>query len=157
MNRRARTVMPSVMTMAVSICMAPMGMAPPAVALEPGEYEVTVRLDLPHVEGATEARTVHICVTSGSNGPRGKDTRGLAPLIADHAFAGCAASHIREDGGTLTFDLVCPGPNSAAASASYALGEHDFDGRIVMTMGGKNMTMTESQRGRRTGVCGPPA
>jgi Protein of unknown function (DUF3617) len=124
----------------------------PAAALEPGEYEVTVRLDLPHVEGATEPKTARICVTGGGN-----DTHGLTVLIASHAFAGCATANIREDGGTLTFDLVCPGPNSGAASARYALREQDFDGTIAMTMGGKNMTMTETQRGRRTGACRDPA
>jgi hypothetical protein len=122
-----------------------------AAALEPGEYEVTVRLDLPHVEGATAPQTARICVTAGAN-----DTHGLKVLIASHAFAGCAASNIREDSGSLMFDLACPEPNSAAAWARYTLREQDFDGTIAMTMGGKNMTMTETQHGRRTGACRDP-
>jgi hypothetical protein len=147
MNRQAGAIVSFLMTMASAVLAAST-----AAALEPGEYEVTVRLDLPHAEGATAPRTARICVTAG-----GPDTHGLTVLIASHAFTGCAASNIREDANMLTFDLVCPGPNAAAASARYELHEQDFDGTISMTMGGKNMTMTETQRGRRTGACRDPA
>jgi hypothetical protein len=123
-----------------------------AAALEPGEYEVSMQLDLPHVEDAGVARTAVICVTAG-----GGDTHGLTVLSANLPFGGCAASNIREDGGTLMFDIVCPGPNAAAASARYTFGEQHFDGTIAMKMGAKNMTMTERQHGRRTGACRPPA
>ncbi len=144
-------IMSSLLTMAgvmgLTLCMAP-----EAAALEPGEYEVSVRLDLPHVDGAAAARTARVCVTVGGN-----DTHGLTVLSANHPFGGCAASNIREDGSTLTFDLVCPGPNAAAASARYTLRDQDFEGTIAMKMGAKNMTMTERQHGRRIGACGPPA
>jgi hypothetical protein len=32
-----------------------------------------------------------------------------------------------------------------------------FEGRIAMVMGGKNMTMSEVQTGRRVGSCDPSA
>jgi hypothetical protein len=121
-----------------------------AAALEPGEYEVSVRLDLPHVDSAAASRTARVCVTAGGN-----DTHGLTVLSVNHPFVGCTASDIREDGGTLMFDIVCPGPNAAAASARYTFREQDFDGTIAMKMGAKNMTMTERQHGRRTGECRP--
>jgi hypothetical protein len=148
-------MMPSLMTMTGAVCIASASIASAgmtAAALEPGEYEVSVQLDLPHVDGAAASRTARICVTGGGN-----DTHGLTVLSANHPFGRCAASNIREDGGTLVFDIVCPGPNAAKASATYTFRAQDFDGTIVMTMGGKNMTMTERQHGRRTGACEPPA
>jgi hypothetical protein len=146
MNRRPRTIIPSLMAITAAMCAASA-----AAALEPGEYEVSVRLDLPHVDGATASRTTPVCVTEGRN-----DTHGLTALSTNNPFGGCAASNIREDAGTLLFDIACPGPNAATASARYTFKEQDFDGTITMKMGGKNMTMTERQHGRRTGGCKPP-
>jgi hypothetical protein len=139
MNRRASEIISRSMTTMAAMCIASA-----AAALEPGEYEVSVRLDLPHVDGAAAARMTLICVTAGGSG-----THGLTVLSANNPFRGCAASNIREDGGTLLFDIVCADPNAATASARYTFREQDFDGAIEMKMGGKNMTMTERQRGHR--------
>jgi hypothetical protein len=123
-----------------------------AAALDAGQYEVSVRLDLPHVDNAGAVRTELICVTAGQD-----DAHGLKVLSANNPLGGCAASNIREDGGTLLFDIICPGANAATGAARYTLRTQDFDGVIAMKMGGKNMTMTERQSGRRTGSCRPPA
>jgi hypothetical protein len=143
MNRRAAIIVSSLLTMTATLCGAS------AAALEPGEYDVSVQLDLPHIDGAAALRTARICVTAAGN------THGLTVLSANLPFGGCAASNIREDAGALTFDIACPGPNAASASARYTLGERDFNGTIAMKMGAKNMTMTERQHGRRTGACRP--
>jgi hypothetical protein len=34
---------------------------------------------------------------------------------------------------TLTFDIVCDGPDAARASATYAFDRHGFEGKIAMT------------------------
>jgi len=119
-----------------------------APALEPGEYEVSVRLELPHVEDMGARKVTRICVTGSDGG-----THGLVVLSDNNPLARCPASDVRESGGTLTFEIVCPGANAAVGSAKYALRAHDFDGVIAMKMGGKNMTMTERQSGRRAGTC----
>jgi hypothetical protein len=56
----------------------------------------------------------------------------------------------------LRFDILCEGRGAAWASAVYRLMPDAFEGRIAMVMGGKNMTMTEVQSGRRIGACDPP-
>ena len=53
--------------------------------------------------------------------------------------------------------IVCPGRDSARALASYDLSADGFRGEVAMLLGGKNMTLTEHQVGRRLGECGAAA
>lgn len=117
-----------------------------------GSYEVEVRLELPHLEDAAVTKLETVCI-SGAGGGGG---HGLAVLSDNNPLARCPVSNVREEGDTLTFDVICEGRNAAKASAAYELGGQQFRGRIAMTMGGKNMTMTETQVGRRVGDCAPP-
>jgi len=119
-----------------------------ARALEAGQYDVGVRLELPHVENAGTAKTSTLCVTNGADG-----THGLKVLSDNNPLADCPASEVQERDGTLKFRIVCPGGNAAVASASYEISADAFTGVISMKMGGKNMTMTERQQGRRVGAC----
>ena len=116
------------------------------VALQPGRYEVEVRLELPHVEDIGFSKTADICVNEIG-------THGLAVLSDNNPLVRCPASDVQEDGDTLTFDLVCEGHNQAVARAKFSLMGDRFDGAFEMKMGGKNMTMTERQTGHRTGPC----
>ncbi|WP_374310392.1 DUF3617 domain-containing protein [Methylocella sp.] len=115
--------------------------------LSAGAYEVRYRLELPHVESRDEAAAT-ICLSG----------RDAAPpvLSANNPLAHCPADHIRRDGAELSFDIACPGPNAAKAYALFAVRGERFEGRIAMNMGGKNMTMTEVQQGRRIGDCAAP-
>ena len=114
-----------------------------------GRYEVEVRLELPHVEDLNMKKTTAICVRPGD----ADGSRGLTVLGDNNPFSRCPASNVRQDGSVLTFDIVCEGTNAARASASYTLSEAAFRGRISMKMGGKNMTMSETQVGHRVGAC----
>jgi hypothetical protein len=130
----------------------------PAVAdqsrptLQKGTYEVAVRLVLPHLEDNLRAeKTATICISgTGDTG-----TRGLVVLSDNTPFARCPISNVVYNGDILTFDIVCQGANAARASATYTLASQQFRGRIAMKMDGKNMTMTETQFGRRVGDCAP--
>ncbi len=112
-----------------------------------GAYEVQVKLELPHLEDAAANKVATVCVTPSP------DTYGLAVLSDNNPLATCPAENVLQDGDTLTFDIVCKGGNAARASAKYTLAASSFDGTIAMKMGGKNMTMTETQHGRRIGDC----
>jgi len=120
--------------------------------LAAGRYDVDVRLELPHVEDLNMKKTTAICVMPDDGG-----SRGLAVLGDNNPLSHCPASNIRQDGSILTFDIVCEGTNAARASASYTLSENTFRGRITMKMGGKNMTMSETQVGHRVGACSEAA
>jgi Protein of unknown function (DUF3617) len=116
------------------------------VALQPGRYEVEMRLELPHVEDMGYSKTANICVNETG-------THGLMVLSDNNPLVRCPASNVREDGDILTFGLVCEGHNQAVAWAKFTLKGDRFDGTFDMKMGGKNMTMTERQTGHRTGPC----
>ena len=78
-------------------------------------------------------------------------------LSRNNPLADCEANNVERDGATLTFDILCEGRGAAWAKAVYRLMPDAFEGRIAMVMGGKNMTMTEVQTGRRIGNCESPA
>jgi uncharacterized protein DUF3617 len=118
-------------------------------ALQPGEYQVTTQLELPHIEDLRSAlRVDSICVTAGDAG-----THGLVSLSHHNPLRKCPASNVLQNGDTLTFDIVCPGSDAAVGAARYTMRAQHFDGAIVVKMGGKNMTMVERQSGRRVGTC----
>lgn len=119
--------------------------------LQPGRYEVQVRVELPHINDLDMVKTAAVCVVPDDGG-----SRGLAVLGDNNPLARCPASGARREADVLTFSIACPGPNAAWAKATYALAGDSFRGRIEMNMGGKNMTMAETQVGRRVGDCGEP-
>jgi hypothetical protein len=119
----------------------------PQTASTNGSYEVGVRLELPHLEEWAVKKRATICISDGHR------TRGLTVLSDNNPLARCPASNVRWDGNSLTFDIVCEGRDAARASAKFRLMREEFRGRIAMVMGGKNMTMTETQIGRRIGTC----
>jgi hypothetical protein len=117
--------------------------------LQGGAYEVTYRLEVPHVEQWAIDNTVRICVR------RSGDQRGMAlPVLSvNNPLSKCPASNIRQMGENLTYDIRCAGHDGAKAKAIYKLKPAGFQGRIAMVMGGKNMTFVEVQSGRRIGSC----
>jgi hypothetical protein len=117
--------------------------------VEDGSYEVTFRLELPHLERWAIEKTRTVCLSS---------VKRIAPipfpLMSDNnPFLKCRAENIRRDGEGVRYDVVCEGRDAAKAKAAYVLTPRAFSGRIAMVMGAKNMTMTEVQTGRRTGSC----
>jgi Protein of unknown function (DUF3617) len=125
---------------------------PNGPVLQDGAYAVQVRLELPNVLPWTApASTTTICLPDdGANGA-------LPVLSANNPLAKCPAENVEREGAVLRFDIRCTGRGAAWAHAVYTLGPAAFEGRIAMVMGGKNMTMTEVQHGRRIGPCDPPA
>ncbi|WP_029585907.1 DUF3617 family protein [Bradyrhizobium sp. URHD0069] len=115
-----------------------------------GMYEITVRLELPHVERWAVDQTATICLPTKNSGGIP-----VPVLSANNPFAKCAATNLTTNGATLEYDIVCPGRGDAKAHAIYTLAADTFAGRVAMVMGAKNMTMTELQHGRRRGDCGP--
>ena len=116
------------------------------VILEPGEYEVQMRLELPHIEDMGVQRTAKVCITDGG-------THGIVVLSENNPLARCPVSNVKRTADELHFNLICEGHNQAVAWAKFRLWPDRFAGAFDMKMGGKNMTMTERQTGRRIGAC----
>jgi hypothetical protein len=117
-----------------------------------GLYDITSRLELPHVERWAIDQTTRVCLS----GHKRIGEIPLPVLSANNPFAKCAATNLANDGETFQYDIVCPGRASAKAHAIYTFAADAFSGRIAMTMAAKNMTMTEVQRAIRLGDCEPP-
>jgi len=116
-----------------------------------GSYEVTARLELPHLERWGVDKTTIICLSNS----RKPEAIPVPVVSANNPFAKCSASNLVADGSKLEYDIVCPERGAASGHAVYELSTNEFTGRIAMVMGAKNMTMTEVQRARRIGECSP--
>lgn len=116
--------------------------------LAAGAYEIEVSLELPFVLDTSTRKTERLCL-----GKNQSVTLGLAVLSANNPLGKCPTSAVQSSTDALTFDVVCQGLNAAVGHARYDIMDDHFRGRIEMKMGGKNMTMTEVQVGRRIGAC----
>lgn len=118
-----------------------------------GSYEITARLELPHLERWSVDKTTIVCLPSFRSG----DKIPIPVISTNNPFAKCTASNLTADSTRLEYNIVCPGRDAAKAHATYILSLDTFSGRVAMVMGGKNMTMTEVQTARRIGECNPAA
>lgn len=113
-----------------------------------GAYEIDVTLELPSVLDTHAHKQARLCLSQDSGA-----SFGLSILSENNPLAKCPISNAQVSDGLLTFDVACPGVNAASGHAKYVVSAESFRGRIEMKMGGKNMTMTEVQAGRRIGRC----
>ena len=124
---------------------------PPATAdgsLAAGLYRVEVVVEMPNVVRPIPFRVVERCIaaeaaTDGS----------FLQIVSNPSIAACPLAHRSLDRNRLSLEVVCGKVNTGRASARYELAEAGYTGRIEVTMGGKNMTMTEIQRAVRLGDC----
>lgn len=140
----------------VIVCMGLTGVLTPAawgdqanIPLQGGSYEVTYRLEVPHVEQWARDSTVRICVRN----LKGVAGVALPVLSLNNPLSKCPARNIRLTGDNLSFEIKCDEREGARARALYQLKPQGFQGRIAMVMGGKNMTFVEVQSGHRIGSC----
>ena len=116
--------------------------------LAAGLYRVEVAVEMPNVLRPIPFSVVERCI------PPGDATDGaFLQIVSNPSIAACPLARRSLDRGRLTLDVVCAKLNTGRASARYELAEASYTGRIEVTMGGKNMTMTEIQRAVRLGDC----
>lgn len=120
-----------------------------AERLEPGLYEITVRVAMPNLGDAIPAVTHQRCVTATLMA----SGEAFQVLSNNNPLTTCPRVDLRTEAAVTTFRIVCPGPNKASAMAAFEAADGGFSGRFVMNMGGKNMTMSEAQVARRIGPC----
>ena len=113
-----------------------------------GLYEITSRLELPHVERWAIDKKTQVCLA-----PAARGAIPLPVLSENNPFRHCAATALVFENGRLEYDIACPGRGAARAHAAYEITEGRFAGRIAMVLGAKNMTMTEVQEAVRMGDC----
>jgi hypothetical protein len=116
-----------------------------------GSYELTARLELPHLERWAVDKKTLVCLPISLN----DDDLPIPIVSANNPFAKCSSANVTAEFSKLEYDIVCPGRGAAKGHAIYLLSGDRFSGRVAMVLGGKNMTMTEVQQAHRIGECGP--
>ena len=113
----------------------------------PGLYRVEVTLEIPNVRGEMPFRTVERCIAAE------RAEGELFAIVSSPKIAECPVVHRAREGARIEVEVVCAPVNTGRASARIELAEMGYTGRIAVTMGGKNMTLTEIQRAERIGDC----
>jgi hypothetical protein len=111
-------------------------------------YRVEVRIALPNVEDVAAPMTLSRCLT------RADLQSGRAFFIlSDNPLKSCAMLDYRPSAEAATYRIACAGPNMGSAVGVFDLAARAYRGTIKMNMGGKNMTMSETQAGKWVGAC----
>lgn len=117
-------------------------------SMTPGLYQVEVRVALPNVQDVAAPRVLNRCV-----GPDDLKSGKAFFVMSDNPLKSCDLLDYQVISGTATYRIACPGPNRGSAVAVFDFTGTSYRGSIRMNMGGKNMTMSETQVGRRIGDC----
>ena len=139
-----------VLTALASVIPALMATGPDAanLLLTPGLYRVEVRIALPNVQDAAAPVVVTRCVS-----PADLESGKAFSVLSKNPLRNCDLLDYQATDGTATYRIACPGPNRGSAVAVFETTATAYRGSITMNMGGKNMTMSETQAGRRIGNC----
>jgi hypothetical protein len=120
------------------------------LGVEPGLYEIEVRVGLPNVLEVGPPGRLTRCLTAGDI------ESGQAFLVrSENPIRACGLTDYAASGAAVRYRVRCPGPNAASGEAEFEATGQGYRGAIRMQMGGKNMTMSETQTAVRLGDCEP--
>jgi hypothetical protein len=136
----ARTSVLAVLAATASVAADPL--------LAPGLYRVEVRIALPNVQDAAAPFVVTRCVS-----PADLESGEAFSILSKNPLRNCDLLNYQVTDGAVSYRIACPGPNKGSAVAVFKTTATTYRGSIQMNMGGKNMTMSETQAGTRMGNC----
>ena len=117
-------------------------------SLTPGLYQIEVRISLPNVQDVAAPIVLIRCVN------RDDLKSGQAFFVlSDNPLKRCELVDYKATAGSAIYRIACVGPNRGSAVAVFDTKTTTYRGTIKMNMGGKNMTMSETQAGKRIGDC----
>ena len=116
--------------------------------LIPGLYQVEVRISLPNVQDVAAPLLLTRCIGL----PDLQSGRAFF-VLSDNPLKDCDLLDYQATADTAIYRIVCPGPNRGSAVGVFETTGSAYRGSIQMNMGGKNMTMSETQAGKRIGNC----
>ena len=119
--------------------------------LTPGLYQVEVRISLPNVQDTAAPLVLTRCIS-----PADLQSGEAFAVLSENPLKACGRLDYQVSGETAVYRIACPGPNRGAAVAVFDTIGTAYHGTIRMNMGGKNMTMSETQVGKRIGDCAKP-
>jgi hypothetical protein len=141
--------MPTVIARAsVIAALAAIGPAAANPFLTPGLYQVEVRIALPNVQDAAAPVVVTRCIS-----PADLESGQAFFVLSENPLRNCDLLDYQATDGAASYRIACPGPNRGRALAVFETKVTTYRGSIEMNMGAKNMTMSETQVGKRIGDC----
>ena len=132
---------------ALSALTAAWAEAEPA-ALAPGLYDIEVRIHLPYVLEVSPPKRVTRCLTAHAI-----ESGQAFFVLSENPIRACPVTDYRATPTTARYQIRCPGANAASAEGDFESTATGYRGTISMQMGGKNMTMSETQVAVRVGAC----
>ncbi|HKQ22823.1 MAG TPA: DUF3617 family protein [Burkholderiales bacterium] len=117
-------------------------------SLAPGLYQVEVRIALPNVQDVAAPFVVARCLR-----PADLESGEAFSILSKNPLRNCDLLDYQASDGAVSYRIACPGPNRGSAIAVFQTTATTYRGSIQMNMGGKNMTMSETQTGTRIGNC----
>jgi hypothetical protein len=136
--------------MAVASSLWP-GVTLAAARLTPGEYVLTTRMLMPHLD---EMRRIEkhavVCVTRGT-------PEELFPVLAQPALRGCVLAYEAVRATGREYILTCASARVATGKARVSGVGERFEGLLEVKMGGKNMTFSQHISAARRADCVAPA
>jgi Protein of unknown function (DUF3617) len=117
-------------------------------AFAPGLYDVEVRIDVPYVLEVAPSKRLTRCLTASAI-----ESGQAFFVLSENPIRACPLTDYRATTTTAHYQIRCPGPNAASAEAEFETTATGYRGTISMQMGGKNMTMSETQVAVRVGAC----
>lgn len=141
--RRSLIVLASVVVASIA---AGSDAAEPLMA--PGLYQIEVRISLPNLQDTAAPIVLTRCVH-----PADLKSGQAFFILSDNPLKNCDLMDYQTTSDTAIYRIACAGPNRGSAVAVFDTTSTAYRGTIKMNMGGKNMTMSETQVGRRIGDC----
>ena len=117
-------------------------------SLTPGLYQIEVRISLPNVQDVAAPLIVTRCLR-----PDDLESGQAFFVLSDNPLRSCELVDYQATASTAIYRIACAGPNRGSAVAVFDTRVTTYRGTIKMNMGGKNMTMSETQAGKRIGDC----
>lgn len=123
----------------VALCLLPLAAWP----LQPGRYVIEVEAQLPNVARVAAPQVFEVCLDQ-------LDFESGAAYVPrwPSPIQRCALRLGEHDAQHAITYIECAGPNAASAKGWFEATPSGFQGRYSMQMGGKNMTMSETQHAR---------
>lgn len=114
----------------------------------PGLYRVQVRVDLPNVPDTAPSFVLERCIA-----PADLESGQAFFVLSENPLRACELTDYQVTGKAVAYRIACRGANRGSATAQFTTARAAYRGTISMNMGGKNMTMSETQVGERIGAC----
>jgi hypothetical protein len=112
--------------------------------LVPGLYRIEVRISLPNVQDTAAPLMFTQCVDLVDL------QSGRAFFVrSDNPLKECDLLDYQVHAETAVYNIACHGPNKGSATAAFDTTGSTYRGSIKMNLGGKNITMSETQANRR--------